>query len=92
MAFTHGNPGRPRGAKNKINAAFRLSVLKAFQAIGGDPAFAEWAKENRTDFYKIAARLIPQEMSVTTEVAPLVIDLVTAEDVAQARTEAAEQV
>lgn len=85
MPFTRGNPGRPRGSRNKVNAAFRLSVITVYHAIGGDSAFAEWGRENRTEFYKIAARLIPQELALTTDVAPLVIDLVTSEDVAQMR-------
>ncbi len=87
MPFQRGNPGKPRGAKNKINAAFRLSVLKTYHAIGGDLAFAEWAQLNQGDFYRIAARLIPQELAVTSDVAPLVIDLVSAVDVQRARSD-----
>jgi hypothetical protein len=33
-----------------------------FENIGGVEHLTEWAKANPTEFYKIAARLIPQEM------------------------------
>jgi hypothetical protein len=36
-------------------------VALAFQAIGGNQAFAEWAASNPTEFYKIACRLVPPE-------------------------------
>jgi len=60
-----GNPrGRPKGAVNKNTKAFKDAVLLAFQTIGGDDAFAAWAQKNQTEFYKIAARLIPTEEKV----------------------------
>lgn len=54
--------GRRTGTPNKITRAFREAVQSVYHDIGGDSGFAEWARENRTDFYKIAARLIPQEL------------------------------
>jgi hypothetical protein len=53
--------GRQRGTPNKITRAFREAVQVAYDAIGGDEAFAAWARENPTEFYRIAARLIPTE-------------------------------
>jgi hypothetical protein len=54
--------GRPKGAKNKTTRAFKEAVLRAFTGIGGDKTFQAWATQNQTEFYKIAARLIPTEV------------------------------
>lgn len=57
--------GRQKGTPNKINRAFKEAVQLAYGNIGGDAAFARWAKANPTEFYKIAARLIPTETNLT---------------------------
>lgn len=62
MATGHKTGGRQKGTPNNITRAFREAVQIAYDAIGGDEAFATWARENPTEFYRIAARLIPQEM------------------------------
>ena len=62
MAFKAGNPGRPKGTPNKLTASIKDAFRLAFDAIGGTDALAAWAKENQTDFYKLAARLIPVEI------------------------------
>jgi len=54
--------GRPKGVPNKTTVAFKEAVLRAFDGIGGDATFQAWAKKNPTEFYKIAARLIPTEV------------------------------
>lgn len=62
--FVKGMPkvgGRRRGTSNRLTATFRQAVLLAYQRIGGHEAFTKWAAENRSDFYRIAARLIPIE-------------------------------
>jgi hypothetical protein len=53
--------GRQVGTPNKITTVFKDAVRTVYEDIGGHAAFAEWAKNNPTDFYKIAARLIPTE-------------------------------
>jgi len=53
--------GRQVGAPNKVTAVFKDAVRTVYEDIGGHTAFAAWAKKNQTDFYKIAARLIPTE-------------------------------
>lgn len=63
MPFKKGNKGRPKGAENKVTKAFKEAVLTAFHDCGGVPALTVWANENRTEFYKIAARLIPHEVT-----------------------------
>jgi len=53
--------GRQIGAPNKITTIFKDAVRTVYEDIGGHTSFAAWAKKNQTDFYKIAARLIPTE-------------------------------
>lgn len=62
MAKGYKTGGRQHGTPNKLTRAFKDAVQIAYGAIGGDKAFATWAEANPTEFYKIAARLIPQEM------------------------------
>jgi hypothetical protein len=54
--------GRKAGTPNKITAQFKDAVRTVYEDIGGHAAFAEWARENRGDFYRIASRLIPTEV------------------------------
>lgn len=65
--------GRPKGSLNKTTKAFKEAVLKVYQDIGGDEHFAKWARDNPTEFYKICARMIPQEATVTGDVAHFVV-------------------
>ena len=55
--------GRQVGTPNKVTAIFKDAVRTVYEDIGGNTAFAAWAKENPTEFYRIAARLIPTEMA-----------------------------
>ena len=55
--------GRHVGTPNKVTAIFKDAVRIVYEDIGGNVAFAAWAKENPTEFYRIAARLIPTEMA-----------------------------
>lgn len=54
--------GRKAGTPNKTTAAIKEAFREAFDELGGVAALAQWGKENRTDFYKLAARLIPHEI------------------------------
>jgi hypothetical protein len=66
-------PGRPKGlpktggrkknTPNKIKATFKTALLEAFHDLGGTEGLVRWAKKNRTEFYKLCARLIPHEVS-----------------------------
>ncbi len=54
--------GRPKGATNKTTKGVKLAIEAAFKGIGGVANFTRWAAENQTEFYKIYAKLIPQEL------------------------------
>lgn len=63
MAIAPRTNGRPKGAKNKVGAGAKENILAVFTRLGGTAAMAEWARENRTEYYKLYARLIPTEVS-----------------------------
>jgi len=57
-------PGRPKGSVNKSTATMKAAIESVYQALqegSGKPHghFIEWAKDNETEFYKLAAKLIP---------------------------------
>lgn len=64
MAKGKKTGGRVAGTPNKTTRAFKSAVLDAFNSttLGGVNGLIDWAKDNRTEFYKIAARLIPTEI------------------------------
>ncbi len=55
--------GRKKGVPNKATASAKTAFTMAFDGIGGAQALQEWAKDNRTDFYKLFSRLIPTEVN-----------------------------
>ena len=58
---------RLRGSKNLVGATAKENVLAVFTRLGGTAAMAEWAEENKTEFYRLYARLIPQEVAAKVE-------------------------
>lgn len=56
-------PGRPKGVPNKMTHSIRQSFLEAFERMGGADALLKWGMENQTDFFKLASKLIPIEVS-----------------------------
>lgn len=65
MAFKKGESGNPQGrttgTPNKLTKSAREAFGLAFDKAGGYAALTTWAKKNRTEFYKLYARLIPVE-------------------------------
>lgn len=57
--------GRQKGTPNKVSAQVRENFLAVFTRLGGTAAMAEWAKANQSEFYKLYARLLPSEATVT---------------------------
>lgn len=57
--------GRPKGTQNKTTAAVKEALTLAFKGLGGVPALVKWAKtpENRGEFYKLWAKMLPQELT-----------------------------
>ena len=63
MAVGRKTGGRKKGTQNKFTLSVKDSVLKTFGNLGGVKHMTTWAKENPTEFYKIAAKLIPTEIT-----------------------------
>ena len=64
MPFEKGKKrtgGRAQGTPNKSTMAVKQAFQSAFDEIGGAKTLATWASKNQTDFYKLYARLIPQD-------------------------------
>lgn len=62
VAAGNRGKGRKKGVPNKTTKACKEALQLAFDGIGGVPALCTWAAENRTDFYKLWTKLVPQEV------------------------------
>lgn len=51
--------GRTKGTPNALGGAAKENIASVFVSMGGTAEMAEWAKANKTEFYKIYARLLP---------------------------------
>ena len=61
-----GNPaGRPVGIKDRRTLAVKEAFQAAFDDLQADEnvSLPKWARENPTDFYKLASKLIPAELN-----------------------------
>lgn len=63
--FKPGNPGRPKGSTNHLTKTVKETVLAVFNDIQSDPKvnLRKFAKDYPRDFYAIAAKLIPTEIT-----------------------------
>lgn len=61
--------GRPKGVQNKLTRTVKDTVLAVFNDLQSDPRhnLLNFAKQNTRDFYQIAARLIPAEMTTKVD-------------------------
>ncbi len=60
--------GRQPGSKNKVTKTAKENVLAVFNRLGGTAAMAKWAQENQTDFYRLYAKLIPQQIDLDVNI------------------------
>ncbi len=84
MKFEKGNTkgkGRGKGTPNKLTSSFKQLVTDTFRSLEKTPkkGMASWAKENQTDFYKIASKLIPTELAGTIK-HDIIVDIPDDED------------
>jgi len=54
--------GRQVGTPNKVTASVKAAFAQAFDEMGGAQALVTWGKDNPTDFYKLASKLIPLDV------------------------------
>lgn len=65
----HKSPGGSRkGRPNRIGWVVKQNVLEVFELLGGVDGMVKWAKRNKTEFYRLYARLIPTEIVGTLDV------------------------
>lgn len=57
--------GRKKGTQNKAGPSIKAAFLEAFKRIGSVTALTKWAKDNPTEFFKLLARLIPNEVEMS---------------------------
>ncbi len=67
--FEKGNAGKPKGAKNKATISVKNAFAEAFNELQKDKSncLLSWGKENPTEFYKLASKLIPTELAGSIE-------------------------
>ncbi len=70
MAYAKGEGGRPQGAVNKTTKLVKEVFADAFATLQEDDAvkLAVWGKENPTEFYKLASKLIPTQMDIAANI------------------------
>jgi len=61
-------PGRPKGSLNKIGLQAKENVVTVFSRLGGTDAMLRWARRNKTEFYRMYARLIPNYVQAQVEI------------------------
>lgn len=62
--FQPGNPGRPKGARNKLQEDFLKDVLTAWEAKGAS-AIDDMIADKPGEFVKMVAGLMPKEATLT---------------------------
>ena len=60
--------GRKKGSLNKTTVAMKDAMLSVYadlqaEAGGGNGHFLGWARDHSTDFYRLAARLLPLQVA-----------------------------
>ena len=67
--FKPGEGGRPKGSENKLTRSVKDTVLAVFNELQTEPKvnLKDWAKQRPTDFYNIAAKLIPTEVKANID-------------------------
>lgn len=76
MAFAPGNPGRPKGSKNKAPQELKDAILGALNSGSGAQAWMERLKEERPElFAPLVAKLIPKDVNMSVD-GGLVVSLV----------------
>ena len=70
MAKGEKTGGRVAGTQNRVTTSMTQAVQNTLEWLQSQPKsnMRDWAVENPTEFYKIAAKLIPTEVNASVEV------------------------
>lgn len=69
MAYGRKTGGRAKGTPNTATRTVREQLTQVFELLQQDKAanLLSWAKSNPTEFYKLAAKLIPLQVHTESE-------------------------
>lgn len=67
MARGYKTGGRKKGTPNKTTMEVKAALLEAFDDLGGVESLVAWATENPTEFYKLWAKVMPVQMTESTD-------------------------
>jgi len=75
--FKPGNPGKPKGTLNHLTKTVKETVLAVFNELQNDPKndLKHFAEKYPRDFYQIAAKLIPTEITGSVKQIIVVTDV-----------------
>jgi hypothetical protein len=79
--FEPGNPGKPKGARHKLQEDFVKDVLAAWQT-DGKTAITSMIADKPGDFVKMVASLIPKDVNLNVNSADEMSDAELAERIA----------
>ena len=68
--FKKGNPGRPKGAKDKVSRTVKENIEETFQKLGGIKGLIEWANKsnyNKEKVYSWYFSMLPKNVGVDAE-------------------------
>jgi len=61
--FKPGNPGRPKGSRNKLGEAFLTDLLEDWQE-NGKAAIAQTRTEKPAEYVKVVASILPKQVEI----------------------------
>lgn len=56
---------RPKGVPNKIGGQVKKNTVAVFDRLGGIERMVKWAEDNLTEFYRLYAKLLPSEVTLS---------------------------
>lgn len=60
-----------KGKPNITGSTAKENMIAVFTRLGGTAAMATWARRNKTDFYRLYAKLVPQQVDLEITERPL---------------------
>lgn len=63
--FGKGNPGKPKGAVNKINRAAKDAIAEAAEVLGGAQRLVEWVQSDPLNERAFWTQIYPKLVPVT---------------------------
>lgn len=63
--FAKGNPGKPKGAKNKNSQLIRDMIVQALDDLGGVEYLCEAGRSNPTAFLGLIGKVMPVQVEGT---------------------------